>query len=142
MEYEFIKGNLFKAPSHYYLVHCISSNCKMGQGIAVQFNTKFKLRDKLLNKYTDKERKHPTVILEAGVFNLITKKNHFDKPTYDSLERTLWDLKAICKHEKIKYLAMPTIGCGKDKLNWKKVQKMIKYVFYDMDIHIKVYSIE
>ena len=36
-------------------------------------------------------------------------------------------------------IATPKIGCGLDKLEWPKVEKIIKEVFGDTDMQIKVY---
>ena len=48
----------------------------------------------------------------------------------------------ICKREEITKLAMPKIGCGIDGLDWEKVSKLIKIVFEDLDIDIKIYYLE
>lgn len=72
------------------------------------------------------------------VCNLITKKNYWDKPTYASMEICLDQLAIACRENKIKYLAMPKIGCGLDKLEWKKVKKMIQDRFKDTDIEIQI----
>lgn len=41
------RGDLFSAPNKYTFIHCISSDYKMGAGIAVQFEKRFKLRKEL-----------------------------------------------------------------------------------------------
>lgn len=38
----------------------------------------------------------------------------------------------------IKYLGIPKLGCGLDKLQWKKVKEIIEEVFSDMDIEIEI----
>ena len=35
-------------------------------------------------------------------------------------------------------LAMPKIGCGLDKLKWNNVRCIIKDIFKDLDIEIKI----
>ena len=39
---------------------------------------------------------------------------------------------------KIKYVAMPKIGCGLDRLQWGKVREIINETFKDLDIEILV----
>ena len=34
---------------------------------------------------------------------------------------------------------MPRIGCGLDRLRWKKVREIIKSIFQDTDLEIEVY---
>lgn len=48
-------------------------------------------------------------------------------------------MKKQCEELGITKLAMPGIGSGLDKLDWVKVEDMIKDVFGDMDIEIVVY---
>lgn len=131
------KRNLFTVDDKYYLAHCISSDCAMGAGIAVQFQKKFNLRGKLL-KYDENIRKHPTCILEGKVFNLITKEKYWHKPTYNSLYSSLNIMKTIAKSNNIKYIAMPKIGSGLDRLQWGKVREMIEDIFNDSDIEILI----
>ena len=47
-------------------------------------------------------------------------------------------LKEICLEKGIKKVAMPTIGAGLDRLNWKDVSKQINSIFADTDIEILV----
>ena len=90
-----------------------------------------------------------------NVFNLITKEKYWEKPTYDSLKEALLEMKEDIKRKlasneyykviddrlvdkNINKLVMPKIGCGLDKLSWEKVEPMIKEIFEDLDIEIKV----
>lgn len=144
MIYKEIKGNLFKAPKDFHFAHCISSDLKMGAGIAVPMNKKFKLRQQF-NLYTLPDSsfkqylKHPMCIKTSKVFNLITKERYFYKPTYGSLYKSLEIMKQIIIDKGIYKIAMPKIGCGLDKLQWVHIQKMIKEIFHEIDIEIRVY---
>lgn len=128
------KGNVFEVDSKYYLVHCISRDCAMSAGIAVDFQHKFHLRDRILSQ-------RPQVgdcVMVDKVFNLITKKYYYNKPTYESLYETLFGLLDMCLHNKIQYLAMPKIGCGLDQLSWPKVREAIQTIFKAYDINILI----
>ena len=140
MEVKEIHRNLFTVGNEYYLAHCISSDCKMGAGIAVEFNRRFNLRSALL-RYSEDVRKHPTCILEGRVFNLITKEKYWNKPTYDTIENSLAVMRDIVRKLNIKYIAIPKIGSGLDRLEWNKVKKIIIEVFKDIDVEILVCKI-
>lgn len=131
------KGDLFTLDDKYYLAHCISSDCAMGAGIAVVFENKFKLRRELL-KNGFMIRKHPTCILRGKALNLITKELYWHKPTYLTLTGALEAMKQIVIDESIKYIGMPRIGSGLDKLQWNKVKEIIENVFKDLDVEIEV----
>lgn len=136
--------DLFSVPEDYYLVHCISADFGMGKGIVVEFNKRFNMKQVLQTKYPDfiNQWSHHNwtyqCILEGRVFNLITKERYFHKPTYDSMYGALLTMKHIAEQLDIKKIAMPVIGCGLDRLQWDKVQELIKQVFNDTDIEILV----
>lgn len=130
--------DLFGVSEKYHLAHCISSDCAMGAGIAVQFNERFNLREKLLAKYDSNQRSFPTCILEGRVLNLITKERYWHKPTYGTLVTSLNKMREIVILNKIKYVAMPKIGCGLDGLKWGRVRKYIEATFGDLEVEILV----
>ena len=69
---------------------------------------------------------------------MITKERYWGKPTYESVTQALEKCKKICIEKNIKKIAMPTIACGLDGLNWDKVSQIIKEVLNDTDIEILV----
>jgi len=133
-----VQQNLFEVDKRYHLAHCISSDCKMGAGIALEFQRRFNLRDNLMDKYTKEELNHPACILDGNVFNLITKKMYWHKPTYSSLKRSLYIMRDIAEKNQVKHIAMPKIGCGLDRLSWVKVKEILGDVFVGTDIKILV----
>lgn len=116
--------------------HCISYDCKMGAGIALPMKKKFHLGGlyKIVKKY-------PSSVYHNGVFNLITKKNYWNKPTIFSLEKSLIFMKHQIIKLDIKKIVMPKIGCGLDRLQWPEVREIIKKIFKDLDIEILVCSL-
>ena len=129
-------GNLFEVSDKYYLAHCVSTDCALGTGIAVQFQKRFKLKESLKASAP----KVGQAVRINRVFNLFTKKVYYGKPTYESLTSALQDMKAQCITENVKFLAMPKIASGLDRLNWSKVRDIIKKVFNDIDIEIIIRS--
>ncbi len=136
MNYIEVEGSIFNIDEKYYMAHCISCDARMGAGIAKEFVSIFPeleiLRDRLnYNKIGD-------CVRVGRVFNLITKDRYYNKPTYQSLDVCLKEMRRQLYAHQIKYLAMPKIGCGLDRLSWEVVREMVKDVFKEMDIEIKV----
>ena len=135
------KGSLFLTGPPYILAHCISKDCKMGAGIAADFNLKYPgMKSYCLSRnpqvgeavFFDPPNGRPPV------FNLITKAAYYNKPTYTSLRSALEDMKNQCLSRDIRHVAMPQIGCGLDRLSWPRVRALIVDVFQDTDIEIVV----
>jgi hypothetical protein len=144
MIYNEVKQDLFTVSDDYFLAHCISSDFVMGAGIAVPFDRKFNLKYQFnqIKKKNPSLLAHPTCIRLDRVLNLITKKNVWEKPTYDTMTGALEKMKKICLDEEIKKIAMPKIGCGIDGLDWAKVSEIIKEIFADMEIEILICYID
>ena len=143
MIFKEIKGDLYESDDKYTLVHCISYDCGMGAGIAKTFDSKMpKMKNQLKRTIRENNLQGYFAILykgERNVINLITKERYWHKPTYSSLKASLLSAKKIAIRYDIKYLAMPVIGCGLDRLQWSKVSAMIKEIFADTDVEIVVY---
>ncbi|WP_279146028.1 MULTISPECIES: macro domain-containing protein [Clostridium] len=135
------KMDLFDADEKYYFVQCISADFAMGKGIAVEFIKKFNTKSKLQSMWKGQKPNYPQAILVDKVFNLVTKAKYYEKPTYKTIEIAIQDMKGICTQKNIKYLAMPKIGSGLDRLSWPKIRKIIQDVFKDTDIEILVCNI-
>jgi len=139
LKFNEITGDLFTAPDEAYKAHCISADYKLDVGIAVEFDKRYDMSNKLskCNPYCDVIG----CMLIDNVFNLITKAKYYNKPSYLSLTIVLEMMKSQVKDLGIKHLAMPRIGCGLDGLNWVVVGPIIKGVFYDLDIDITIYTL-
>jgi len=76
------------------------------------------------------------------IFYLVTKKFYFHKPYYNSIEKSLKEMRSLCKKNQVKDLAMPMIGSGLDRLDWNIVEKIIDFVFKKENINITIYKYE
>lgn len=137
------KGNLFELDKKYALAHCISLDCEMGKGIAVEFNKEFRGMKNYCKRVIEfNNLSFPCVIPylnnNQDVFNLITKKFYYGKPTYETIRNCISEMAFMCKQFNIKYLGIPKIGCGLDRLQWGKVREIIEEEFKDIDIEIEV----
>ncbi|WP_374017832.1 hypothetical protein ABU162_27660 [Paenibacillus thiaminolyticus] len=84
MELTEIKKDLFMMDDAYCLAHCISSDAKMGAGIAVEFKKRFKLASlQEMAKHSPLEI--GTCYKAGSVLNLVTKAKYWHKPTYEAL---------------------------------------------------------
>ena len=147
MIYNEQKGNLFDLDNKYALAHCISYDTDNPKSWSLGIVTEFKKRFKGIKEYTNRVIKesnlsYPCVIPysknERAIFNLVTKKYYYGKPTYETISKCIKDMAYLCKTMNIKYLALPKIGCGLDKLQWSKVREIIKEEFKNLDIEIEV----
>lgn len=144
MFYKEEKRDLFGVSDNYYLVQCISADFAMGAGIAVQFNKHFNVKWNLKRRYGnvftgwDNSLSKGFCVQDGRVFNLVTKRNYFHKPTEETIRNALFDLREQVGGQKIKLLAMPKIGTGLDKMSWQVVRSMIIEVFKDKPIAILV----
>lgn len=130
-----IKKNIFDVDKKYYLAQCISADYDLGKGIAVEFNKRFHLKNNLKEIGNGN---YPTCIRIGKVYNLVTKKKYWNKPTYESLTKSLELMKLDLENSPVHYLAMPKIASGLDRLSWGKVREIIQDMFKDTDIEILV----
>lgn len=138
MTYREIYGDLFNVDKKYYLAHCISADFALGKGIAVEFNKRYDMKKKLHNQFIVNDDCWPTCYMIDNVFNLVTKEKYWHKPTYQTLRGALVDMRKHIERYDIKYVAMPMIGSGLDRLEWLKVSEIIKDVFKNSDVEILV----
>lgn len=137
MEYRLIQDDVFNHKDCYY-AHCISRDYALGAGIAVEFDKRYDMRNRLLKLAEEKPETLDEKCIEVeNVFNLITKEKYWQKPSYKSLEESLLEMKEKLS-KNIKKLVMPKIGCGLDRLSWCKVEPMVQELFKDLDIEIVV----
>lgn len=136
--------SVFDVGRGYSLAQCISADFGMGKGIAIEFNKHFDMKNKMISEYPNfhdewkRLCKTHACLYKDGVFNLVTKERYWHKPTYDSIEGALEDMKVECLLHGINKVAMPKIGCGLDRLEWGIVKGIIFRVFEDTSIEIKV----
>ena len=110
------KGNLFDLPEEYALAHCISEDCALGAGIAVEFQRRFKIRDILKEYIRNEPKRYPRTIwtntMGRLVFNMITKEKYWHKPTRENFELALEEL-----IDDLSYLDEGDIHAKKEILN-------------------------
>ena len=135
----FVKGDLLK--NRGCLAHTVSSDLRMGRGIAYQFKSKFGRIDTLRKQkrylgdtpyITDKGRK---------IFYLITKMKYWHKPHLHHIEEALENLKEELLKRNIKSISMPKIATGLDRQDWVQIYSIIVKVFNQTDIILNIYKL-
>lgn len=135
------KDNLFNCSQNSCLAHCVSQDYEMGKGIAVIFK-------KIFGRVSELQAQNKQVgecsILsyqDRYIYYLVTKEKYWHKPTYETLQSSLIDMKKHAIENNIKVISIPQIGCGLDKLKWTQVKEILVKVFEETGIKIHVYSI-
>lgn len=151
MKYNEVRGDLFTLPDRFILVHCISSDSRLGMGIAAQFQSIYGVREELFKMKNYDNRTWQghgfCIITECKnriIANLVTKEKYFNKPTYTSLKESLIDLRQQLLQiygNRLLHIGMPKIGCGLDKLKWEIVSDIIKDIFKNTNFTIQVMTI-
>lgn len=146
MIFKEIHGDLFSASKEFSFAHCISKDKALGAGIAKRFRMQFPDMIKKMKSDTFIVGKaYGYTVLDSkingkrNILNLVTKDRYFKKPSYASLEESLYSLRDLIVSHHIKNLAIPKLGCGLDRLNWERVASIIRKIFCDLDINIFVY---
>ena len=141
MTITFENKDLFTMEQGYYLAHCISADFALGAGIAKAFDSVYNMRLKLFRHYPDYEYHCGDALLVDNVFNLVTQRKCWHKPTYESLRDALEMMREQLEFLDATKLAMPKIASGLDRLDWNQVYDIICEVFEDMDIDIVICEI-
>lgn len=130
-------------PNEWVFAHCISSDFKLGAGVAKEF-AKRGVKKELMQNYSscncwNKVGYSITTVANGyTVGNLVTKGRYFEKPTLETLTQALLSFKDYVMEHSYKKIAMPQIGCGLDRLKYDDVLPIIENIFGDLDIEILV----
>lgn len=149
MEYIEEYGDVTKQPHQFVIAHCISVDCAMGAGVVVPIKKKHPGDKPACIEFV---KSHPDALGKAfryedskGVcYNMFSKVHVFENyktlgNTYlKNLRYCLMDLKHQMQQHEEKFLALPQIGSGLDRCDWNDVKSIIKEVFNDTQILVKV----
>ena len=137
-----LKGDLFTCPNNFSLGYCISSDFHLKKGIAKDFLAKFHstYQDLKMVKFGVGE----VAVFNYDkrfVYNLVTKRFYYQKPTYTTLRCSLNKMRDHMLANNVTQLALPRLACGLDKLDWKTVKSMLVECFKDDPIEIRIYTL-
>lgn len=135
-----IEENLLNVPIYFKVAQAINADLTFSpKGLTGLMDKYFNIKTQL-EDYINVEWEAGDVIPTGSVYNLLTKKNKDDYVTYEHLKTCLENLKDSCYRDNTKYIAIPKIGCGRDKLDFSKVLYLICDVFKDTDIQVCIFG--
>ena len=76
---------------------------------------------------------------ERFVFSLVTKNRHYHKRTYESVLKSLFELRDIVIDAGIKHLNLPKIASGYDRLDFNIIFELICQVLDPLPITIYIH---
>lgn len=121
--------DLLSLPVYFHIAHCIPADLTFHGQTAKRIDSFYNMKKKIEHDYKDSRFAVGEVIWMDNVFNMIVNKDRYDKVTMENLYNALCELACYCVDYNIKYLAMPRICCGSNKLNWEIVRPMIIDIF-------------
>ena len=122
--YEEKQVDLLSVPVYYHIAHCIPADLSFWGETANKIDLLYNMKQQIL-EYEWYAVKKGTAFLVDNVYNLIVTNKKFERPTLEDLKVCVLDMAKDCILGNVKYLAMPHIGCGHNKLNWEDVKPMI-----------------
>jgi O-acetyl-ADP-ribose deacetylase (regulator of RNase III) len=146
---KFTKGNLFEA-SVEALVNTVNTVGVMGKGIALMFKEAFPAN---FAAYDD-ACKHQEVkigrmfVTETGaldgprwIINFPTKKHWRQPSRLEWITEGLGDLRRVIQQKGIRSIALPPLGSGNGKLEWREVRQEMERILGDLkDVEVMVYE--
>ena len=79
-------------------------------------------------------------VKDRFIYYLVTKKRFFQKPTYDSLRQSLEAMTKHANNQKVIHISMPKAGGGLDRLEWHKIERLIRKICAQSNLTITVYD--
>ncbi|KAI5723056.1 hypothetical protein M8J76_000568 [Diaphorina citri] len=137
-----VQGDIMAAPVEYSLGIGVSEDFRMPTGLPAQFRNEFRRLDTLLDqncKVGDVAILSLTATPPRHIFYLITKKLSPSRPTLKALRSCLAQVRKECERLGVRNLALPQLGAGQDRLDWREVRPVLDSVFERSDIHVLVY---
>lgn len=129
INYREIRKDLLSYPVYYNIVHCIPADLTFHGKTAKRINELYNL-EHLFNQGHCKDFCNVGEVLwESNVFTMLPNIAKFTKVQRADLRECLYNLAMFCGNNKIKYLVMPRICSGGNKLPWHEVKDMILETF-------------
>ena len=133
--YEERQVDMLSLPVYYHIAFAIPADLSFGSTTARQIDAFYGLRDKLekaVEKYEDECEDLETGWLKAGdticienIFVMLTTNKKYQRPTLETIRSCVRAIAEECYENKIRYLAMPRVGCGHGHLDWDVVKETI-----------------
>ena len=141
----FVEGNIFNSVGNFSYAQCISQDAAMFRGVSLGFMKVFpelkKLRER--NILGTLGFAFPVKTGSGFVYNLVTKKYYYGKPTIGLLHDSLVSMHHHALDNGVHGIKMPLLGSGCDKLNFcEDVFPLLLNVFGCSAITVEIYYLE
>ena len=121
------------------IAHTISSDAEMRKGFANTISKRIPLLKEYCKSRNCAAGDIKTFRADKNlVYNLITKANHYEKPTTKTINTTLLAMRDHALN--LRCIAMPKIACGLDGMDWREVSSVIEHTYNNSRINIYVYT--
>lgn len=126
------------------LAHGVNCKGRMRNGVAVQFRLKFPKMYKQYKNLCHRNELNPGDVFlykdsDPWVLNLATQAD-LGGAKLEYIEKCLEWIAENYKIEGIQSIAIPRIGAGLGRLNWREVKGIINRILDDMEIPVYVYE--
>lgn len=132
-----LAGDIFE-DEHSHLVHYVSRELTLKEGLALEFRRRFgNLESNQNKKVTD------LVYFKKGnryIIYMILSEKEKSPITYENMYNCLQNLKIFCLNNQITDLAVSKTGDQIFQLDWATVRIMIRYLFKGTSIKIKIFT--
>lgn len=124
---EIYHGDMLMLPTYYHICFAIPCDLSFGSETARRIEAYFGIHEKIENKLDDfcmtkDELEVGDIITVDNVNVLFTTKAKYQHPTYDDIRKCAERLAEHCFDNKVRFLAIPQIGCGHGRLEWSQVK--------------------
>ena len=134
-------GDVFESPHSHSLAHCVSSDGAMRKGIAKHFVSRFPVLSSLRDSYNCVGTAVPISARGNFIYNLITKRRFWMKPSINSLSSSLRSMLLHAELNQVTDISMPRLASGCDQMDFEvDVLPLLRLIFSFSKINIHVYS--
>ena len=112
---------------------CRKKKLKMGRPVV------YTVESSLDKQLADDPESLKDIILETRFLLFPTKNNWREQSSIVGIEQGLQWLRDNYKKEKIESLAIPALGCGLGRLDWRDIGPILCRYLYGMDIPVQLY---
>ena len=123
------------------IAHTISSDAEMRKGFANTISKRIALlKDHCKNRNCDTDDIITFRAHNGLVYNLVTKVDHYEKPTTVTIKTTLLAMRDHAQGLKLRCIAMPNKACGLEEMVWKEISSLIEQACKNSGITIYAYT--
>ena len=129
VQYQETTDDLLSVPVYYYIAHCIPADLTFGGETAKRIDALMGIRASLQEICYLDPVYIGDCILVRNVYSLIASPKKYTHADINDLIDCIYNLAEDCIMNDVKYLAMPHIGCGHNRLDWNKIKPVIIEAF-------------